>query len=37
MIVTYRCPICKVELPNPKDLREHRMRNHKNTLTEVSF
>lgn len=37
MPLSFPCPICKVELDNPKELQEHRMRNHKNVLSEVSL
>ncbi len=32
---TYKCPICKIEFSNPKELREHRLKVHKNVLSEI--
>lgn len=32
---TFKCPICKAELTNPEELRQHRMTKHKGNLREV--
>lgn len=33
--ISYQCPICEAELNDPKQLQEHRMKNHKKLLNEV--
>ena len=35
--ITYPCPICKTECADPKQLQEHRIRNHRNALNEIKF
>jgi hypothetical protein len=35
MPIMFKCPICNAELIDPKELREHRMREHKNALGRV--
>ena len=35
--MSYPCPICKIELMNPKELQEHRMKKHRDVLTEIKF
>lgn len=34
---TYKCPIYKNEFPNPKDFKEHRLKVHKNMLSELKL
>ncbi|XES77265.1 MAG: C2H2-type zinc finger protein [Candidatus Bathyarchaeia archaeon] len=33
--VLYECPICKAEFSNPNELREHRLKEHKNIVREI--
>ena len=34
---SYKCPICKTEFANPEELREHRLKDHKNIFSEMKL
>jgi hypothetical protein len=33
----YICPICKAEMQNPEELRQHRLKEHKTVLSEIKL
>jgi hypothetical protein len=36
-ILIFECPVCKLTMPNPNELREHRLNNHKLEVAHTGY